>query len=154
MSDRIAQRLQTLGVALPTPAAAAGAYAQTCLTGTLLFVSGQLPMENGVLRYSGSVGTALTVEEGQAAARLCALNILAQAAAALGTLDRVRRVVRLNGFVSAPATFTAHPQVINGASELLKEVFGDAGVHTRIALGVSALPLGAAVEADAIFEVA
>jgi len=118
-------------------------------------VSGQLPLRAGGLVYHGRVGAELTIGDGIAAARLCGLNLLAQVRAACGNdLDRVRRAVRLGGFVHAPSGFTDHPKVLNGASELMTDVFGEAGRHARFAVGAASLPLGAAVEVDAIFEIA
>jgi enamine deaminase RidA (YjgF/YER057c/UK114 family) len=152
MTGRIALRLAELGIALPTPPPVAGAYVPCVAAGRLLFVSGQLPMVAGEVRYRGRVGEEVSLTDGIAAARLCAINLLAQVKAALGgDLDRVERVVRLGGFVACGMTFTDQPKVLNGASELMVEVFGAAGRHSRVAVGAPALPLGAAVEIDAIF---
>lgn len=150
----IARRLASLGITLPQPAAPAGAYVAfyRLATGNLLYVSGQLPIWNGELKARGRIGETLTLAEGQEAARLCGLNLIAQAQAACGTLERVRGVVRLTGFVNAAADFVDHPQVLNGASELMTQVFGEAGRHTRVAVGAGSLPLGAAVEIEGIFE--
>ncbi len=147
----ISQNLAALGITLPAPAAPVAAYVPYVIEGNMLYISGQLPMEHGKLAYAGLVGDSLTPEQGQLAARLCAINILAQAQLALGDLARIKRVVKLTGFVASPANFTAHPAVINGASELMQQVFGEAGKHARAAVGVSSLPLGAAVEVEAIF---
>ena len=120
----------------------------------LLLVAGQVPIVNGETRYVGRVGESLTLEEGAAAARLCGINILAQVSAALdGDLDRVVGCLRLGGFVNASSSFTDHPKVINGASDLMIQVFGDKGRHARAAVGVASLPRGVAVEVDAIFRV-
>ena len=120
------------------------------ITGNLLFISGQISKAADGSVDKGRLGAELTVDQGRAAARLCALNMLAQAKAAVGELDRIAQVVRLTGFVNAAPEFTDHPQVINGASDLMVEVFGDKGRHTRAAVGVSSLPMGCAVEVDAI----
>lgn len=146
-------KLKQLEIELPQPAKPVGAYVPFVKTGSLLYVSGQLPMVDGELKYRGTLGQDITVEEAQEAARACALNALAQAKAAAGSLDNIVRVVRLNGFVAAEADFTDHAMVMNGASELVAEVMGDAGKHTRIAVGCPSLPLGAPVEIDAIFEI-
>ncbi len=121
--------------------------------GGQLFISGQLPMQGGRMAHAGKVGADLSLEQGQQAARLCLLNVLAQAKAALRDLDRIVQCLRINGFVNAAPDFIDHPKVINGASNLMVEVLGDKGRHTRIAVGCASLPLGAAVEIDAIFAV-
>ncbi len=154
MAGRIEARLRELGIVLPQAAAPAANYVPFVRAGDLLFVSGQLPMEGGRVAVAGVLGMGVTPEEGQRAARLCAINIITQAKAALGDLDRVARVVRLGAFVASGPTFTDQPKVANGASDLMVEVFGDAGRHARAAVGVNVLPLGAAVEVDAIFAVA
>ncbi len=154
MSSTIEAHLKQLGIELPKPAAPAGAYVPFVSAGTLLFVAGQLPMWNGELRYHGRIGSELTVDDGYAAARLCALNLLAQAREACeGALDRITRVIRLGGFVLASPGFTDHPKVINGASDLMQSIFGPPGRHARFAVGAPSLPLGAAVEIEGIFEV-
>lgn len=146
-------RLKELGIELPQLAAPVANYVPFTLSGNTLYISGQLPMKDGQL-VKGLLGDNMDAEAGMQAARLCAVNIIAQANAALGgDLDRVTRCLRLGGFVASTATFFDHPKVINGASDLVVDVFGDAGKHARAAVGVSALPLGAAVEVDAIFEV-
>lgn len=151
MAKDIERRLAELGLKLPETAPAAANYVPVARAGFFLFVSGQLPMQDGKLAYIGRVGEALSLEEGQAAARLCALNLIAQLRAALdGDLDRVERIVRIGGFVASAEAFTAQPQVVNGASDLLVEVFGDAGRHARAAIGVNVLPLGAAVELEGL----
>jgi enamine deaminase RidA (YjgF/YER057c/UK114 family) len=155
MTGRIDARLAELGIVLPRPAAPAGAYVPFVVTGGLVFVSGQLPIEDGVVRHSGHLGTSVSVETGYEAARLCGINLLAQVReACAGDLDRVVRVVRIGGFVSCAGGFHAHPQVIDGASELMLAVFGDAGRHARFAVGAPALPLAAAVEVEGVFEIA
>lgn len=152
MTGRIDARLEQLGIALPTAAAPAANYVPFVLTGTQLWVAGQITFWDGKLKYRGKVGRDLPLEDGVAAARVCGLNIVAQAKAALGDLDRVVRVVKLGGFVNALPDFTDHSKVINGASDLIVDVFGDAGRHARFAVGASGLPLDSAVEVDAVIE--
>jgi enamine deaminase RidA (YjgF/YER057c/UK114 family) len=124
------------------------------VSGNLVFVSGQITVWNGEFRYQGKIGQDLGVEDGQAAARLCALNIIAQLKAACGgDLDRVVRIIRLGGFVNSTPDFTDQPKVINGASDLMAEVFGDKGKHARAAVSAAALPLGVAVEVEAVAEI-
>ena len=153
MPETVADRLRGLGIALPAPAAAAANYIAVRRSGNLVIVSGQLPMEAGAVRYKGKLGGGVSLEDGQAAARLCGINILAQVDAACGGLDRVAACLRLGGFVACTPDFADHPKVINGASDLMVEVLGDKGRHTRIAVGCSSLPLNAAVEIDAIFAI-
>lgn len=153
MTGKIDEQLKKLGVTLPVLAAPVANYVPFTISGNTLYISGQLPGA-GPAMVKGTLGSGLTVEQGRDAARLCAINIIAQAKAALkGDLDRVTRCLRLGGFVASTADFFDHPKVVNGASDLIVEVFGDAGRHARAAVGVSALPLGAAVEVDAIFEI-
>ena len=155
MPARIDARLAQLGIVLPDAPAPAANYVPFVITGALVFIAGQIPMADGKPQYVGRVGSDFSAEEGAACARLCGLNLLAQLRAACGgDLDRVRRCVKLGGFVNCAAGFTRHPQVINGASDMMVEIFGDAGQHARFAVGASALPLGVAVEIDAIFEIA
>jgi len=144
------EKLKELGISLPSAPAPVGAYVPAVLSGNLLFTSGQLPLVDGVLRYSGKVGADLTEQEGYAAARICALNALA-AAGTVVKLSRLKRVVKMTGFVNCVSEFTAHARVINGASELLAPLF--AGGHARAAVGVASLPLGAAVELEMVLEV-
>ena len=145
----IEQRLAELGIELPTPAAPVAAYVPVVVAGGMAYVSGQLPFVGGQL-VSGRLGDDVSLEQGTAAAQACGLMILAQLKATLGSLDRVERVVKLGAFVNSATTFTDQPKVANGASELMAEVFGEAGKHARSAVGVPVLPLGAAVEVDAI----
>jgi enamine deaminase RidA (YjgF/YER057c/UK114 family) len=145
-------RLRELGLELPAVPEPGGAYVPATRTGTLIFTAGQLPLENGKLHTTGKVGDAVPVEEAYEAARLCALNALAAAAAEAGGLNRIRRVVKVTGFVASAAGFNAQPQVINGASELIGEVFGEAGLHARSAVGVAELPLNSPVEVELIAE--
>ena len=155
MSGRIAAKLKELGIALPVPAAPQGAYVPWVRSGVLLFISGQITMGVEGLEYVGTVGQEINLEVARRAARLAAINVIAQASSALdGDLDRVRRVVKVTGFINAVAGFTQHPEVINGASELFAEIFGEAGRHARAAVGASSLPRNVAVEIEAIFEVA
>lgn len=153
MSGKIEARLESLGLELPEAAAPVANYVPFQITGDLLFVSGQISKAADGTLISGHLGDTLNIDEGQEAARASALNIIAQAQAALGQLDRVAQVVRLNGFVSATPSFKDHPQVINGASDLMVSVFEDKGRHTRAAIGVASLPLGCAVEIDAILKI-
>ena len=149
----IEDKLRQMGLELPEPPKPVAAYVPCVRTGNLLFVSGQVPREKGVLRFSGHVGGNLSVEEGQQAARLCALNALSVVKGELGNLDRVRRIVKLTGFVASAAGFTDQPKVVDGASTLLAELFGERGQHARAAVGVNELPLGSAVEIEMIVEV-
>ena len=145
-------RLAALGLTLPQAAAPVAAYVPVVIAGGLAHVSGQLPFVGGKL-VTGRLGEDVSLEEGTAAAQACALMILAQLKAALGSLSRVERIVKLGAFVSSTGTFTDQPKVANGASELMAAVFGEAGKHARSAVGVPVLPLGAAVEVDAIVAV-
>ncbi|MBP5857881.1 RidA family protein [Marivibrio halodurans] len=155
MAGTIDARLDELGITLPEPPAAAGAYTQVLRVGNLLYISGQVPFRNGEITYVGKVGRDFSLEEGQEAARACALNIVAQVKRALdGDLDRVARIVKLGGFVNSTPDYTDHPKVINGASNLMGDIFGEKGQHTRFAVGAGSLPLGVAVEVEAIVEVA
>ena len=153
MTDaEIDAKLAELGLSLPEPAAPVAAYVPVVVAGGLAHVSGQLPFLDGVL-VKGRLGEDVNAGQGYDAARACGLMILAQLRAALGSLSRVERVVKLGAFVSSTADFTDQPKVANGASELMAAVFGDAGKHARSAVGVPVLPLGAAVEGDAIVAV-
>ena len=145
----IDQRLQELGITLPAAAAPVASYVPVVIHGELAYVSGQISFVDGEL-VKGRLGDDVSLEDGMAAARGCGLMILAQLKAALGSLDRVERVVKLGGFVNSTPDFTDQPKVINGASDLMLEVFGEAGKHARAAVGVPALPLGVAVEVDAV----
>src|SRR3546814_7345932 len=146
MAGRVEARLAELKIELPNAAAPAANYVPYVITGNQLWVAGQIPYWNGELRHKGKVGATASPEDGAAAARLCALNIIAQAKAALGDLDRVKRVVKLGGFVNAAPDFTGHPKVVNGASDLFVEIFGDKGRHARFALGAASLPADATCE--------
>jgi enamine deaminase RidA (YjgF/YER057c/UK114 family) len=154
MAGKIDTRLAELGIELPAAAAPVANYVPFVETGNLVFVSGQVTLLNGEIKFVGIVGKDFSVDEGYQAARLCGLNLLAQVKAACGgDLDRVKRVVKLGGFVRCPAEFVDQPKVVNGASDLMVEVFGDDGRHARFAVGASSLPVGAAVEVDAVFEI-
>lgn len=148
----VESRLAELGITLPEPAAPVAAYVPVVIQDGLAHVSGQLPFIDGQL-VTGRLGEDVSLEQGAAAARACGLMILAQVRAALGSLDRVERVVKLGAFVNSTGQFTDQPKVANGASELMAEVFGDSGRHARSAVGVPVLPLGAAVEVDAVLAV-
>ena len=145
----VSARLAELGIELPQAAAPVAAYVPVVIAGNLAHVSGQLPFVDGKL-VTGRLGEDVSLEQGNAAARACGLMILAQLEAALGSLDRIERIVKLGAFVNSAAEFTDQPKVANGASGLMAEVFGEAGKHARSAVGVPVLPLGAAVEVDAI----
>ena len=153
MSHEIDARLAAQGIQLPTPAAPAANYVAFVLEGGLLSVSGQLPMENGAVAVKGKLGAGISLEEGQRAAKLCAVNILAQAQAALGDLRRVRRCIKLCAFVASTPDFVEQHKVVNGASDLIAGILGEAGKHARVAVGVPCLPLDAAVEVDALFAI-
>ncbi len=146
-------KLAELGIELPAPAKAVANYVPFVITGNMLFVSGQVSMgADGLVK--GVLGSTMSLEDGQAAARLCGINLLAQCKSALGDLSRIKRVVKLGGFVAADPSFTDIPQVINGCSDLMVDVLGDAGRHARSAVSCPVLPLGVAVEVDGIFEIA
>jgi enamine deaminase RidA (YjgF/YER057c/UK114 family) len=149
------KRLADAGLTLPTAASPIANYVPAVRTGNLLFISGQLPLKDGKVAFEGHVGNNLSVEQGAEAAKLCALNIIAQAKTALGgDLEKVKRVVKLTGFVACLPAFGQHPQVVNGASDVMVLAFGDAGRHARAAVGAPSLPRNAAVEVEAVFEVA
>ncbi|MBR7652828.1 RidA family protein [Brucella oryzae] len=154
MTDTIDSRLKNLGISIPEAAAPAANYVPFTQSGSLLLTSGQLPLQGGKLVHTGRIGDELTVAHGQAAARACAINILAQAKAALGSLDRIKRIVKITVFVASTPDFVEQHLVANGASDLLVAVLGDAGKHARSAVGVASLPLNAPVEIEAIIEVA
>ncbi|MBL9033758.1 MAG: RidA family protein [Rhodospirillaceae bacterium] len=154
MPGKVAARLAELKIELPKAAAPVANYVPVVVSGNHAYLSGQVTVWNGDFQFKGQLGKEFQVEDGQKAARLCGLNILAQLQAALGDLDRVRRCVKLNVFVNSTPTFTDQPKVANGVSDLMAEVFGDAGKHARSAVGVAQLPLGVAVEVDAVFEIA
>jgi enamine deaminase RidA (YjgF/YER057c/UK114 family) len=153
MEGEIEARLKALDLAIPEAAPGVGSYVPFLHLDRLLFISGQLPMKGGKVAVSGKLGAEIDLAGGREAAQLCALNILAQAKAALRDLDRIVQLLRLNGFVNAAPNFADHPKVLNGASDFLVKILGNKGRHTRIAVGCSSLPLNASVEIDAIFAV-
>ncbi len=153
MAGTVEARLKELGITLPPPAAPVANYIPYNVTGNLLVVSGQIPIVDGKIAFTGKLGAGVSVEQGQHAARTCFINLVAQAKAATGgDLDRVRRVVRLGGFIAAGPDFTQHALVMNGASDLAVAVFGEAGRHARSTIGVPSLPGDAAVEVEGMFE--
>ena len=155
MSGRIEARLKQLGIELPQPSAPVANYMPFAVSGNLVFIAGQVSQWNGEFRHIGKLGAGISIEEGRQGARLCALNILAHLRVACGgDLDRVRRILRLGGFVNCTPEFTDMPRVVNGASDLMVEVFGDSGRHARAAVGMSSLPAGVAVEVEATCEIA
>ncbi|MCU0893475.1 MAG: RidA family protein [Rhodospirillales bacterium] len=154
MGDRIERRLAAAGIVLPELPAAIGSYLPYAASGDLVFVSGQLPWQDGRIAHTGRVGAERNLDEGVAAARLCGLALIAQVrAACAGDLDRVAAVVRLGGFVACAPGFADQPKVLNGASDLMMEVFGEVGRHARAAVGVSSLPLNACVEVEGLFRI-
>ena len=148
----IEEKLESLGITLPNPPTPAGSYVPVIRTGNLLFISGQIPMENGKVVFTGKVSDD-NLETAQKSAKMCAINILAQIKREVGDLDKVSKIVRLSGFVNSVSEFTQQPKVINPASDLFFEIFGEKGKHSRIAVGVASLPLGSMTEIDAIIEV-
>ena len=147
----IEEKLKSLEITLPNPPTPAGSYIPAIKTGNLLFISGQIPMEDGKVLFTGKV-TEGNLETAQKSAKMCAVNLLAQIKRELGSLDKVTRIVRLSGFVNSDPEFYQHPKVINAASDLFFEIFGDKGKHSRIAVGVACLPLNSMTEIDAIIE--
>ena len=150
----IDERLAELGITLPTVFPPVAVYIPAVVSGNLVYTSGQLPMVDGVLPAAGKLGAEVSDEQGKALARQCALNGLAAVASVIGSLDRVTRIVKVVGFVASDPSFTGQPGVINGASEVLGEIFGDAGVHARSAVGVAVLPLNSPVEVELVVEFA
>ncbi|WP_127089453.1 RidA family protein [Aquabacter cavernae] len=154
MRMSIDQKLADLGIALPSPKPPVANYVPVVRTGNLLFISGQVSLDSAGTVTTGKLGAGLSIEDGRAAARLCAINVIAQIKAATGDLEKVVRVVKVVGFVNSSLDFTDQPAVINGCSDLLVEVFADKGRHARSAVGVASLPFNAAVEVEAIVEIA
>ena len=152
MPGKIEEKLKNLNIQLPDPAAPVASYSPFVLTNNLLFVSGQGPFRDGKL-ITGKVGLNLSIEEGQDAAKACGEMILSQARLACGDLDKIKKCIKIGGFVNCENTFTDQAMIIEGASKLLIEIFGEKGWHSRFAVGANSLPLGMAVEIDAIFEV-
>jgi enamine deaminase RidA (YjgF/YER057c/UK114 family) len=154
MSGRVDAKLKELGISLPAPTQAVANYVSWVKSGSHIYISGQIPIGPEGLMYAGIVGKDISLEDARKAARLCAINILAALKSALdGDLDRVKRCVKLNGFVNAAAGFGQHPEVLNGASDIMVQVFGEAGRHARAAVGAGSLPRNISVEVDAVFEV-
>ena len=147
----IEEKLKALGITLPNPPTPAGSYVPAIKTGNLLFISGQIPMEEGKMVFTGKV-TNDNIETAKKSAKMCAINLLAQMKRELGSLDKVTKIIRLSGFVNSDLEFYQHPKIINAASDLFFEIFGDKGKHSRIAVGVACLPLNAMTEIDAIIE--
>ena len=145
------EKLKQLGITLPNPPTPAGSYIPAIKTGSLLFISGQIPMKEGKVLFTGKV-TDENIETAQKSAKMCAINLLAQIKREIGSLDKVTKIVRLSGFVNSDVEFYQHPKVINAASDLFFEIFGDKGKHSRIAVGVACLPLNSMTEIDAIVE--
>jgi len=152
--SKLDDRLVELGLAVPATSKPVAAYIPAVSSGNLVYTSGQLPMVDGALPFTGKVGDTVTAEQAKELARTCVLNGLAAARSAIGSLDRITRVVKVVGFVASAPDFTGQPGVINGASELLGEIFGDSGAHARSAVGVAVLPLDSPVEVEFIFEFA
>lgn len=153
MDDTITERMRQAGITLPKVAVPVANYVPVVISGSRAYVSGQITMLNGELKYVGKLGHDIDLEAGKLAARLCGLNILAQLEAHLGNLNRITKCIKLNVFVNSTFDFTDQPKIANGASDLMVEVLGDSGKHARSAVGVGQLPLGVAVEVDAIFEI-
>ena len=147
----IEEKIKSLKITLPNPPTPAGSYIPAVKTGNLLFISGQIPMEEGKVLFTGKVSDD-NLETAQKSAKMCAINLLAQMKRELGDLDKVTRIVRLSGFVNSDPEFYQHPKVINAASDLFFEIFGDKGKHSRIAMGVACLPLNSMTEIDAVIE--
>ena len=148
----IEDRLAQLNITLPTPPKPAGSYIPVVTSGNLAFVSGQIPMQDGKVLFLGKVPTEKSIEDARDAAKLCGINLLAQLKANLGSLDRITKIVRVSGFVNCTPEFSEHPKVINAASDMFFEIFGDKARHSRIAVGVSSLPLNSTVEIDMTVE--
>lgn len=154
MAGQIEARLKSMGVTLPTPAAPAATYQPTVESRGMLYVSGQVSIDPSGAKFLGKLGKDIDIDTGRQAARVCAINLLSQAKAALGDLDRIKRFVKLTGFVNCVPDFTDMPKVVNGCSDFLVEALGDRGAHARSAVGVASLPLGVAIEVEAIIEIA
>ncbi len=154
MAGKIDARLAELGITIPVPPVPVASYLPYVVTGNLIVVAGQVTLEDGKVKYTGRLGGDISIEDGEAATRLCARNVLSQVKAACGgDLDRVRQVVRLNAFFNSTPDFLDHPRVMNAASDMMADIFGDSGKHTRVGVGVSSLPLGVPVELDGVFEI-
>ncbi len=154
MDGKIDARLRELGITLPEPPMPVASYLPYVISGNQVTIAGQVTLQDGKVKYVGRLGDTISLEDGEAATRLCALNVLAQLKAACdGDLDRVTKVIRLNAFFNATPEFLDHPRVMNAASDLMAEIFGDSGRHTRVGVGVTSLPLGVPVELDGVFEI-
>lgn len=149
----IEEKLQSLNISLPTPPKPAGSYIPVVVSKSWAFVSGQIPIKDGKVAFIGKVPTSQSIENAQKAAKLCAINALAQLKAELGDLDRIQKIIKVSGFVNSEQNFSEHPKVINAASDFLYDVFGEKGKHSRIAIGVDSLPLDSTVELDMIVEI-
>ena len=150
----IEDKLKQLGITLPIPPKPAGSYIPVVISGNLAFVSGQIPMQDGKVLYTGKVPSERSIEEAKSAAKMCAINLLAQLKSNLGSLDKITKIIRVSGFVNCTPEFSEQPKIINAASDLFFEIFGEKGKHSRIAVGVSSLPLNSTVEIDMIVEFA
>lgn len=148
----IEERLKALNIVLPTPPKPVGSYVPVTISGKIAYVSGQIPIEDGKITHKGKVPSPQSIEEAQKAARLCIINALAQLKSEIGSLDKVTRVLKVSGFVNSSPDFTEQPKVINAASDLLVEIFGEKGKHSRVAIGAASLPLDSTVEIDMIVE--
>ena len=149
----IEEKLQSLNISLPTPPKPAGSYIPVVVSKSWAFVSGQIPIKDGKVAFIGKVPTSQSIENAQKAAKLCAINALAQLKAELGDLDKIQKIIKVSGFVNSEQDFSEHPKVINAASDFLYDVFGEKGKHSRIAIGVNSLPLDSTVELDMIVEI-
>ncbi len=149
----IEEKLQSLNISLPTPPKPAGSYIPVVVSKSWAFVSGQIPIKDGKVAFIGKVPTSQSIENAQKAAKLCAINALAQLKAELGNLDKIQKIIKVSGFVNSEQNFSEHPKVINAASDFLYDVFGEKGKHSRIAIGVNSLPLDSTVELDMIVEI-
>ena len=148
----IEERLKALNIVLPTPPKPAGSYVPVTISGKIVYVSGQIPIDGGKITHKGKVPSPQSIEEAQRAARLCIINALAQLKSEIGSLDKVARILKVSGFVNSSPDFTEQPKVINAASDLLVEIFGEKGKHSRVAIGAASLPLDSTVEIDMIVE--
>ena len=151
--SKVEEKLKSLDIILPEPKAPVGAYVATKIVGKLLFISGQVSIDKNAKLITGKIGKDLNLEQGQESAKLCALNLLAQLKKITGSLDKVKSCIKITGYVNSTDSFIDQPKVINGASDLISQIFGDKGKHARAAVSVNSLPLGASVEVEGIFEV-
>ena len=149
----IEEKLKEIGIKLPDPPSPAGSYIPVVISKNIAYVSGQIPIKSGEVSFTGKVPVEQSIENAQNAAKLCIINALAQLKSQLGSLDKISKILRVSGFVNSTPNFSEHPQVINAASDLLYQIFGDTGKHTRTAIGVNSLPLNSAVEIDMIVEI-